>query len=108
MPTFSRRFSTAGLPEVAPRKPLSAQRERRLFQEVEGVLEPVLHARGDDRVADAFARRLDEERESRASVGLGEGRGVEGRTLFTVRDPFVDLRRDDALVRGDLVVLAVE
>jgi release factor glutamine methyltransferase len=59
----------------------SAERLGGLLQEIEGVLEPVLHAGLDDRVAGGLVRSLDEERHRRPAALLGEGHGVDGRSL---------------------------
>ena len=53
-------------------------------------------------------RVLDENRERRPAVDLGERQGVQRGVRIGVGDPLVDLGRDEPLVRDDLAVLAVE
>jgi hypothetical protein len=76
------------------------------LEQVQRVLEAVLHARLEDRVANVPARALDELLEPRAPVDVDEGDGVDRRTR--VGGALVDLGRDDPLVGDDLPVLAVE
>ena len=55
----------------------SAKRAGDLLEQVEGVLHPGLHARFDDRVPDFLARRLHEDRDQRAAVGLAQSQRVQ-------------------------------
>src|SRR4051812_20807037 len=53
-----------------------------LLQEVERVLEPVLHPGLDNRVAGGLVRSLDEHRQRRPAVLFGEGDGIDGPPLI--------------------------
>src|SRR5215211_2781877 len=83
----------------------SAERDRHLLEEIQRVLQAVLHPGVDVRVAVLLAGVLHEHGEARAPVRFGERQGVQ---RLPVGHALVDLGRDEPLVRDDLAVLTVE